>query len=202
MENCFALRIRHDLICYGDRFTEKEAYTALEEAPIGNKNKPGEPPMIDYQGFCKLLGGLRKRKPSENWVKENTLISCWWKNVFATTNKILFYFEIFGKFSLFLLLFFFERAYTFFCNNPFLSLLIKIRYEFCSVDIHPFFFCGIPPYRNVVWHFIIRKIIPLTTLVNPLTKFKISKCLLLTHSHIKILDRFLISSVNISITVC
>lgn len=59
-------RIRHDLICYGDRFTEKEAYTALEEAPIGNKNKPGEPPMIDYQGFCKILGGLRKRKPSEN----------------------------------------------------------------------------------------------------------------------------------------
>ncbi|XP_037030739.1 myosin regulatory light chain 10 [Bradysia coprophila] len=59
-------KIRHDLICYGDRFTEKEAYTALEEAPIGNKNKPGEPPMIDYQGFCKLLGGLRKRKPSEN----------------------------------------------------------------------------------------------------------------------------------------
>lgn len=62
-------RIRHDLICYGDRFTEKEAYTALEEAPIGNKSKPGEPPMIDYQGFCKILGGLRKkRKPSENWI--------------------------------------------------------------------------------------------------------------------------------------
>lgn len=54
-------------MCYGDRFTEKEAYTALEEAPIANKNRqPGEPPMIDYQGFCKILGGLRKRKQAEN----------------------------------------------------------------------------------------------------------------------------------------
>lgn len=63
----FPFRILHDLMCYGDRFTEKEAYTALEEAPIANKNRqPGEPPMIDYQGFCKILGGLRKRKQAEN----------------------------------------------------------------------------------------------------------------------------------------
>ena len=51
------------MISYGDRFTEKEASYALEEAPIANKNRmPGEPSLIDYQGFCRILGGLRKRK--------------------------------------------------------------------------------------------------------------------------------------------
>lgn len=53
-------------MCYGDRFTEKEVNTALEEAPLANKNRaPGESPLIDYPGFCKLLSGFRKRKPAQ-----------------------------------------------------------------------------------------------------------------------------------------
>lgn len=56
-------RLRHDLICYGDRFTENEAYIALEEAPLANKNRaPGEASLIDYPGFCRILSGFRKRK--------------------------------------------------------------------------------------------------------------------------------------------
>ncbi|KAL4707294.1 hypothetical protein ACJJTC_019832 [Scirpophaga incertulas] len=50
-------RIRHDLMSFGDRFTEKEADYALDEAPIIQKN--GDP-MIDYIKFCSQLAGLRK----------------------------------------------------------------------------------------------------------------------------------------------
>ncbi|XP_060802016.1 myosin regulatory light chain, smooth muscle [Amyelois transitella] len=50
-------RIRHDLMTWGDRFTEKEANYALDEAPIVQKNGNA---MIDYVRFCSQLCGLRK----------------------------------------------------------------------------------------------------------------------------------------------
>ncbi|XP_072950023.1 myosin regulatory light chain, smooth muscle [Epargyreus clarus] len=50
-------RIRHDLMTWGDRFTEKEADYALDEAPIVQK---GGYNMIDYKQFCTQLCGLRK----------------------------------------------------------------------------------------------------------------------------------------------
>ncbi|XP_031770747.1 myosin regulatory light chain, smooth muscle [Galleria mellonella] len=54
-------RIRHDLMTWGDRFTEKEADYALDEAPIVQKNGT---PMIDYVRFCSQLCGLRKANKS------------------------------------------------------------------------------------------------------------------------------------------
>lgn len=55
-------RIFHDLISHGDRFTEKEAHRALEDAPLAKAKTLDEPPMIDYQAFCSMLAGLRRRK--------------------------------------------------------------------------------------------------------------------------------------------
>lgn len=52
-------RIRHDLMTWGDRFTEKEADYALDEAPTVKK---GGRLMIDYKRFCNVLCGLRKAK--------------------------------------------------------------------------------------------------------------------------------------------
>lgn len=51
---------------FGDKFTEKEAFVALEEAPIAKvdpKDRYSVPTMIDYPAFCKTLCGLRKKKP-------------------------------------------------------------------------------------------------------------------------------------------
>jgi hypothetical protein len=42
---------------FGDRFTEREADYALDEAPIIQKNGNV---MIDYIRFCSHLAGLRK----------------------------------------------------------------------------------------------------------------------------------------------
>lgn len=57
-------RIKHDLMCYGDRFTERDADIALEAAPIAKGTGTGfactGETMIDYPSFCKLLGGFRK----------------------------------------------------------------------------------------------------------------------------------------------
>ncbi|VVC88262.1 unnamed protein product [Leptidea sinapis] len=51
-------RIRHDLMTWGDRFTEKEADYALDEAPtIRDKNGYI---LIDYKQFCRKLCGLKK----------------------------------------------------------------------------------------------------------------------------------------------
>ncbi|CAK1544126.1 unnamed protein product [Leptosia nina] len=51
-------RIRNDLMSRGDRFTEKEANYALEEAPmIQDKNGYN---FIDYKQFCRKLCGLKK----------------------------------------------------------------------------------------------------------------------------------------------
>lgn len=65
VENVSAYRLRHDLMCYGDRLTEAEVDYALEEAPITNKNRaPDETPLIDYASFGRNLAGFRKRKQS------------------------------------------------------------------------------------------------------------------------------------------
>ncbi|KAJ0177886.1 hypothetical protein K1T71_006759 [Dendrolimus kikuchii] len=50
-------RLRHDLMTWGDRFTEKEADYALDEAPTVYKDGY---PMIDYVKFCSQLCGLKK----------------------------------------------------------------------------------------------------------------------------------------------
>ncbi|CAH0723639.1 unnamed protein product, partial [Brenthis ino] len=50
-------RIRHDLMTWGDRFTEKEADYALDEAPTIQKDGYN---FIDYKQFCSKLSGLRK----------------------------------------------------------------------------------------------------------------------------------------------
>lgn len=51
-------------MCYGDRFTERDADIALEAAPIAKGTGTGfactGETMIDYPSFCKLLGGFRK----------------------------------------------------------------------------------------------------------------------------------------------
>ncbi|XP_046383961.1 myosin regulatory light chain, smooth muscle [Ischnura elegans] len=51
--------IKHDLMTWGDKFTEKEVEMALEDAPIYAR---GENVYIDYVEFCKKLCGLRKKK--------------------------------------------------------------------------------------------------------------------------------------------
>ncbi|XP_045524250.1 calmodulin-2 [Pieris brassicae] len=51
-------RIRHDLMTWGDRFTEKEAEYALDEAPM-MMDKNGYN-LIDYKQFCRKLCGLKK----------------------------------------------------------------------------------------------------------------------------------------------
>ncbi|XP_047532097.1 myosin regulatory light chain, smooth muscle [Vanessa atalanta] len=50
-------RIRHDLMTWGDRFTEKEADYALDGAPTIQKDGYT---FIDYKQFCTKLSGLRK----------------------------------------------------------------------------------------------------------------------------------------------
>lgn len=42
---------------WGDKFTEKEADYALDDAPLVQK---GGRAMIDYVRFCSQLSGLRK----------------------------------------------------------------------------------------------------------------------------------------------
>ncbi|XP_048001274.1 myosin regulatory light chain, smooth muscle-like [Leguminivora glycinivorella] len=55
-------RIRHDLMTWGDRFTEKEADYALDDAPT---TQIGGNTMIDYVRFCSQLCGLRKANKKE-----------------------------------------------------------------------------------------------------------------------------------------
>ncbi|KOB73661.1 Myosin regulatory light chain 10 [Operophtera brumata] len=51
-------RIRHDLMTWGDRFTDKEADYALDDAPVVVKDGNT---MIDYVRFCSQLCGLKKQ---------------------------------------------------------------------------------------------------------------------------------------------
>ncbi|PSN43320.1 hypothetical protein C0J52_17727 [Blattella germanica] len=51
-------RIRHDLMMWGDRFTEEEVEMALEDAPVFVRDNTS---MIDYVKFCKILCGLRSK---------------------------------------------------------------------------------------------------------------------------------------------
>lgn len=47
---------------WGDKFSEKEADYALEEAPVVQK---GGHTMIDYVRFCSVLCGLKKNQKKE-----------------------------------------------------------------------------------------------------------------------------------------
>ncbi|CAG4967155.1 unnamed protein product [Colias eurytheme] len=61
-------RIRHDLMTWGDRFTEKEADYALDEAPmVLDKNGYN---LIDYKQFCSKLCGLKKPNKEVLQVKD------------------------------------------------------------------------------------------------------------------------------------
>lgn len=58
-------KIIRDLMTFGERFTQEEAWSALEEAPIkkGTENEFGGNgnPMIEYLQFAKLCSGLRRK---------------------------------------------------------------------------------------------------------------------------------------------
>jgi hypothetical protein len=61
--------MKNRLIIHGDRFTEKEAFIALEEAPIAKGTGDGfhchGPAMIDYREFCKILCGFRRKMKNQ-----------------------------------------------------------------------------------------------------------------------------------------
>ncbi|RZF43760.1 hypothetical protein LSTR_LSTR009183 [Laodelphax striatellus] len=55
-------RIKHDLMTWGDKFTQEEVDIALEDAPVHEdfRESPDQR-MIDYVQFCKILCGLRAK---------------------------------------------------------------------------------------------------------------------------------------------
>ncbi|XP_017855530.1 PREDICTED: calmodulin [Drosophila arizonae] len=55
-------KIYEELTNYGDKMTISEAKEALSHAPMAKPKTLEEPPMIDYPAFCRMLGGMRKRK--------------------------------------------------------------------------------------------------------------------------------------------
>ncbi|EDW81107.1 uncharacterized protein Dwil_GK11881 [Drosophila willistoni] len=55
-------KIYEELTNYGDKMTLSEAKEALSHAPMAKPKSLEEPPMIDYFAFCRMLGGMRKRK--------------------------------------------------------------------------------------------------------------------------------------------
>ncbi|KAL7727433.1 hypothetical protein ACLKA6_017557 [Drosophila palustris] len=55
-------KIYEELINYGDKLTVSEAKEALSHAPMVKPTTLEEAPMIDYPAFCRMLGGMRKRK--------------------------------------------------------------------------------------------------------------------------------------------
>ncbi|XP_017026660.1 calmodulin [Drosophila kikkawai] len=55
-------KIYEELTNYGDKMTLNEAKEALSHAPMAKPKSLEEPPMIDYPAFCRMLGGMRKRK--------------------------------------------------------------------------------------------------------------------------------------------
>ncbi|XP_053945509.1 myosin regulatory light chain LC-2, mantle muscle [Anastrepha ludens] len=56
-------KMYEELTNYGDVMTSTEANEALKYAPIAKAKTLEEPPMIDYPAFCRILSGMRKRKP-------------------------------------------------------------------------------------------------------------------------------------------
>lgn len=58
-------QLLHDLMTHGNKFSEKEAWKALEEAPIKKGTEHGfgctGEPMIEYHIFAKQCSGLRKK---------------------------------------------------------------------------------------------------------------------------------------------
>ncbi|XP_030371711.1 calmodulin [Scaptodrosophila lebanonensis] len=55
-------KIYEELTNYGDKMSISEAKEALSHAPMAKPKSLEEPPMIDYPAFCRMLGGMRKRK--------------------------------------------------------------------------------------------------------------------------------------------
>ncbi|EDV94342.1 calmodulin [Drosophila grimshawi] len=55
-------KIYEELTNYGDKMSISEAKEALSHAPMAKPKTLEEPPMIDYPAFCRMLGGMRKRK--------------------------------------------------------------------------------------------------------------------------------------------
>ncbi|XP_055381261.1 myosin regulatory light chain, smooth muscle [Condylostylus longicornis] len=56
-------RIFFDLMHKGDKFSKTEAVEALREAPLAKpKSLDDRSKLIDYQAFCKMICGLRKRR--------------------------------------------------------------------------------------------------------------------------------------------
>ncbi|BFF92701.1 calmodulin [Drosophila madeirensis] len=55
-------KIYEELTNYGDKMSLNEAKEALSHAPMAKPKSLEEPPMIDYPAFCRMLGGMRKRK--------------------------------------------------------------------------------------------------------------------------------------------
>ena len=62
-------RIKHDLMKFGDKFSEEEATAALQEVPIVKGTGDGfgctGPLMFDYLTFCQRIGGFRKRRKQD-----------------------------------------------------------------------------------------------------------------------------------------
>lgn len=58
-------KLLYELMSHGNRFTEKEAWAALEQAPIKKGTEHGfgcsGEPMIEYEVFAKQCSGLRKK---------------------------------------------------------------------------------------------------------------------------------------------
>lgn len=61
--------MKHDLMTFGDKFSEEEATAALQEVPIVKGTGDGfgcqGPLMFDYLSFCQRIGGFRKRRKQD-----------------------------------------------------------------------------------------------------------------------------------------
>lgn len=57
-------KMYEELTNYGDAMSVSEATEALSRAPMAKPKTLDEPAMIDYPAFCKMLSGLRKRRPT------------------------------------------------------------------------------------------------------------------------------------------
>lgn len=61
--------MKHDLMTFGDKFSEEEATEALREVPLvkgtGDEFGCTGPLMFDYMTFCQKIGGFRKRRKQD-----------------------------------------------------------------------------------------------------------------------------------------
>lgn len=65
----FIGRMKHDLMSFGDKFSEEEATAALQEVPLvkgtGDEFGCTGPLMFDYFTFCQKIGGFRKLRKQD-----------------------------------------------------------------------------------------------------------------------------------------